>query len=123
MMALFCAFTVSCGDDDENEAGGNAGGSEQINTSNSALTSRLKDKDGNPVLLEGIKDSEGYWILKYDYNRDGTLAGFQTKNFHGHSDSDTTVINGLSYTSKWVRGKNRAQLKVHVTLNEQGLIS
>jgi len=99
----------------------NSGGGEII-PSNTVLSSRLKDKNGRTVLLEGIKDMEGNWILKYDYNKDGMLVGFQEKK-SASGDSDTTVFDGLSYTSNCVIKKQHLLYKVQITLNEQGLIS
>ena len=124
MMVLLCAFTVSCGDDDENDAGSNTGDSRPPTTANSGLTSRLKDKQGNPVLLEGIKDAEGNWTLKYDYNNDGMHVGFQqNEKSSNYIKSDTTFFNGLSYTSNWRNRNGHYTIKGQITLNEQGLIA
>lgn len=74
----------------------------------SILSSRLKDKDGNPVLLEGIKDAEGNWVFKFDYDSEGVLKGYQ---MNLARESETVIFNGLSYTGTYKRSKKLLFMK------------
>lgn len=82
--------------------------------SNSVLSSRLKDKDGNPVLLEGIKRKFSSdvidWYMKFEYDENGGLTSL-------YCDGVTYYVNGLSITIPGVEGV------MDFSLNENGLIS
>ena len=97
----------------------NDGGTD-VNPSNSVLSSRLKDKDGNPVLLEGVRASSGEWLIKCEYNNNGDLTNYI-------SDKDTCTVNGFNITSFYERHDDshdsRHDYEIHLTLNENGLIS
>ena len=97
----------------------NDGGTD-VNPSNAALSSRLKDKDGNPVLLEGVRASSGEWLIKCEYNNNGDLTNYI-------SDKDTCTVNGFNITSFYERHDDshdsRHDYEIHLTLNENGLIS
>lgn len=95
-------------------------GGTEVNPSNSVLSSRLKDKDGNPVLLEGIKDAEGNWVFKFDYDSEGVLKGYQ---MNLARESETVIFNGLSYTGTYKRSKKTSVYETKVTLNENGLVA
>ena len=94
--------------------------SEEANPSNSLLSSRLKDKDGNIVFLEGIKDSSGNWVMKYDYNEDGSLSGFYMN--YGNFSNAAFKVNGLSYSSTYNLSKYTIEMDAKATMNDDGLI-
>ena len=86
-------------------------------TSTSQLTCRLKDKDGNPVLLTGIRFTDSdRWLCKYDYDQSGNLVSVIEGNI-------TYNINGLNITGQ---EENTDEIEKHIIqlkLNDAGFIS
>ena len=98
-------------------------GGETPNPSNSVLSSRLRDKNGNPVLLEGVKDENNDWIVKFSYDENGMLTGFYI-NYGSYSNAQFQV-DGMTYksTSPYGFKKYTESMMAKITLNEDGLIS
>ena len=92
----------------------NKGNTETPSTSTSQLTCRLKDKDGNPVLLTGIRATDSdRWHCKYDYDQSGNLVSVIEEHV-------TYYINGLNITGQ---EDDKDQFDILLKLNEAGLIS
>ena len=87
----------------------NNGGTD-VNPSNAVLSSRLKDKNGNPVLLERIKLADDEEI-KYNYDSDGLLVSYEEILLFS-INSNTISVTNKPYSGTF-----------NYTLNENGLIS
>lgn len=111
--ALTFGFTA-CGDDDDDEGGSGAGSTSA--TSNSVLSSRLKDKDGNALLLTKWDDTS----YRYD---NGKLVSF------GRTDSedgeDLFLIDGMTYKNAVDPNRDGSAdiIEGRYELNKDGLIS
>ena len=88
----------------------NDGGTD-VNPSNAVLSSRLKDKDGNPVLLDGIKSENEGWHIKCEYDNKGVLTSYI-------SDGFSCNVNGLS-----IESTDYEYYSLSIELNTDGLIS
>ena len=99
-------------------------GGEMPNPSNSVLSSRLKDINGNPVYLEGVKDENNEWVVRFSYDENGILTGFYVNNLSSLSNAQFTV-EGMTYksTSPYQFSKYTESIMAKVTLNEDGFIS
>lgn len=86
-------------------------------TSTSQLTCRLKDKDGNPMLLTGIRFTDSdRWLCKYDYDQSGNLVSIV-------DEYGTYNVNGLNITGQYVSTNDIEKHDIQLKLNEAGLIS
>lgn len=89
-------------------------------TSTSQLTCRLKDKDGNPVLLTGIRftDNNDKWFAVYNYDQSGNLENVMDGNV-------TYYVNGLNITGQEDDSDSDdiEKFDIQLKLNEAGLIS
>ena len=114
MVAALTFGFAACGDDDDDEGGSGSGNTPT--TSNSVLSSRLKDKDGKAVLLTKCN----YISFHYD---NGKLVSF------GRTDSedgeDLFLIDGMTYKNAVDPNMVGAPdiIEGRYELNKDGLIS
>ena len=90
----------------------------EIVLSNSELSSRLKDKNGNPVLLTS-RGKRGY-----RYTSDGRLAVFgDVVNDYGNSE-EHFVVDGLTFKSENIHNSGSIErFNGNLELNQDGLIT
>ncbi|MBQ9533434.1 MAG: hypothetical protein IJR71_05690 [Prevotella sp.] len=91
-------------------------------TSNSQLICRLKDKDGNPVLLSGIQSTYNpdRWLCKYDYDQSGNLVSVID------NENTTYNVNGLNIIGQYDDTDETEDInryEILLKLNEAGFIS
>lgn len=95
----------------------NSGGPVTPPTSSSQLTCRLKDQDGNPVLLAGIRSSSNdEWLYQYNYDENGNLVSVIGR-------KETYHVNGLNITGQKIGSDDITNYDIQLELNEAGLIS
>ena len=105
-----------------------------VNPSNSVLSSRLKDKDGNPIFLTFVgkqndyDDKNGYGTY-YFYDAKGALTSFGRLPIQENRGEDAFFIDGLSYHSfstlpEYYENAGAPDLvDATITLNADGLVS
>ena len=81
----------------------NNGGAD-VNPSNSVLSSRLKDKDGNPIFLTFVGSQHDYdenngYGTYYFYDEKGALTSFGRLPSQENRGEDAFFVDGLSYYS------------------------
>ena len=93
----------------------------EIILSNSELSSRLKDKYGNPVLLMSTNTSG---TRGYRYTSDGRLAIFgDVVNDYGNSE-EHFVVDGLNFKSEYIHDSGSIERFYGILeLNQDGLIT
>lgn len=93
----------------------------EIITSNSELSSRLKDKYGNPVLLTSTNTNG---TRGYRYTSDGKLAIFgDVVNDYGNSE-EHFVVDGLTFKSENIHNSgSKEKFDGNLELNQDGLIT
>ena len=108
MVAALTFGFAACGDDDDDEGGSGSGSTPT--TSNSVLSSRLKDKDGKAVLLTKCN----YKSFHYDNGKLVSIGGTDSED-----GEDLLLFDGLTY-----KGNVHVDiLEGKFDLNKDGLIS
>lgn len=98
-------------------------------TSNSVLSSRLKDMDGNPIQLTFVGNQRNYdenngYDTRYVYNENGTLSSFGM--LPDTRCEDSFFIDDLSYHSYSTLPEytnDHPTIDVNMTLNADGYVS
>ena len=90
-----------------------------INPSNSALYPRLKDKDGNPVLLTSRSVSSTWG---YVYTNDGRLTIFGELEPTQSSIEEHFVVDGLTFRADMI-DESEGSIMGTLELNQDGLIT
>lgn len=117
MVAVLSIGFAACGVEDNVEANGGSGNAPS-KVSNSVLSSRLKDKDGNPVFLT-------YNGRGYRYASDGKLIEFGELDPDTHAKEEHFVVDGLKFKSGWEDSSSDSDWGTEGTLelNQDGLIT
>lgn len=93
----------------------------EIILSNSELSSRLKDKYGNPVLLTSTNTSG---TRGYSYTSDGRLAIFGDVDSEFGNSEEHFVVDGLNFKSEYIHDSGSIErFYGNLELNQDGLIT